>query len=66
MYCYFLDNYEEELLCELQECEKLNNSFAIHCKKLIKVILDPWGHPTLKRLLSLKDITIGNEGIYEL
>lgn len=63
---FFIDAFEIRLLTEVEICErelhKLNNSFSMHCKKLVKVIRDPWGNATLNKLLNTDDPTITREG----
>ena len=72
MNCFvFLDAYEKRLLKEVENCErelfKLNHSFSPHCKKLLKVIQDPWGNITLDNLLKEPNLNIGQEGaVYNL
>lgn len=62
------DTYEANLLYEVEACEKelnkLNNSFSLHCKKLAKVIQDPWGNEVLNKLITTDDPTVAQEGSY--
>ncbi|GJQ66974.1 hypothetical protein Trydic_g21912 [Trypoxylus dichotomus] len=59
------ETYGDTLFFEVENCEKelykLNNSFSLHCKKLLKVIQDPWGNSTLNRLLNTPDSVIEKE-----
>lgn len=61
-----VDLYEQKLLCEVKNTEnallKLNNMFALRCKKLAEVIKDPWGNPILNYLLVNPEAHIGPKG----
>ncbi|KAK9758472.1 hypothetical protein QE152_g475 [Popillia japonica] len=59
------ESYGNKLFYEVANCEKelykLNNTFSLHCQKLLKVIQDPWGNSTLNRLLNTPDAVIDRE-----
>ncbi|KAF2882761.1 hypothetical protein ILUMI_23425 [Ignelater luminosus] len=63
----FKDTYEEKLLRVVKHCEMLllhsNNIYSLRCRKLAEVIKDPWGNPTLNRLLNDPEVVIGPQEI---